>query len=1150
MYDAYSLNSIPDSGMPSGSVAVQLHLYYEDLKKEFFSYLSNIPFQFDLYISCREGVNANKLGSYFKKLKNVKNVCVKATQNRGRDIAPLYVLFRKEILSHKYFLHIHSKKSLYSGTERVAWRQKSLNMLLGSPSAIRRIFYMFERKNAGLIYPDAFEFNIPIVNSWLANKDTGMRLLEKLSLKYDEESFFSYPAGSFFWARTDAVKKLFLLNFEYEDFPEEAGQTDGTLAHALERVIAFASRGAGFDNLILDEDNGLVRINESDLTYRQIYDTDKDNLFEYLTNFDTISFDVFDTLITRKILRPDDIFLWLEKRTGIKDYLAIRKKAEGAANAKYGAKTTIEEIYAEFPVLLGIDKKRAAQLMAEEIACEKQLCVARRDMLWLAKRLHKAGKKLILVSDMYLPAEIISDLLENCGYEKSLWSDVYVSCDIGARKDGGTIWDIVAKKYPIMRKEKFIHLGDNMRSDYQLVGDRKMSAFFIPSGRALCKMSQFYDKLKGTIHKSLSIEESFYLGLLINVSLFNSPFCVRDGGIVRVQPFETGYAVFGPVMAAFCCYLIQSTKKTEKLLFLAREGKLLQKYYRLFCKNAGVAEAENEYFYGSRRAVGMASLFNDADALSMLLNSTGGYSGRIDRLFYARFGYKISETDAIELPKDRARVETVFSKYAKEIFSAAAKEREAYLAYTDRVFEDESKEYTVVDLGYAGTMQYFLSRLLNRKIGGKYLVCSKEPKPLALHCSCDSLYKYQGDWARTVFLRYSLMLESMLKIECGQLIKFQKTENGIEPVFGKVDYLTESEKILQKGAERFVGDLAALLNGSECRCDTELTEKIFEVFFACDTVQAPVLDKLFVEDSFTNAVKFLRYDSKTHTWVRTAKIRRYAASVVVPFDDDTNLIEALRNNLFGQAFADFEVIFVGSSECGAGLKKIRKIKKETGRVKILSEREYARNDQERALRNSEGEYICFLRKGDVIGAGELQRACLRAEKNRADFVLLRCGVHGKNDSGGPLGIEAEELGEGVAFTLLSRADLLEKQKLFSKKKQKVLFRFANEGYFVNGERSAGKGKIVSVLPLAAGEAPQTEACAERDRLRAENAELKKHVSNVYRSFSFRCGRFITWFPRKVRGALRCLKNKGLRYTLVRFFRGRLAAESYEKRKTE
>ena len=74
-------------------------------------------------------------------------------------------------------------------------------------------------------------------------------------------------------------------------------------------------------------------------------------------------------MITRKILRPDDIFLWLEKRTGIKDYLAIRKKAEGAANAKYGAKTTIEEIYAEFPVLLGIDEKRAAQLKAEEIAC-------------------------------------------------------------------------------------------------------------------------------------------------------------------------------------------------------------------------------------------------------------------------------------------------------------------------------------------------------------------------------------------------------------------------------------------------------------------------------------------------------------------------------------------------------------------------------------------------------------------------------------------------------------------------------------------------------------------------------------------------------------------------------------------------------------
>ena len=66
--------------------------------------------------------------------------------------------------------------------------------------------------------------------SWLKNEAGGRQLLEDLHVPFSS-GFFLYPAGSFFWAKTDALKPLFDREFRIEDFPEEQGQTDGTLAH-------------------------------------------------------------------------------------------------------------------------------------------------------------------------------------------------------------------------------------------------------------------------------------------------------------------------------------------------------------------------------------------------------------------------------------------------------------------------------------------------------------------------------------------------------------------------------------------------------------------------------------------------------------------------------------------------------------------------------------------------------------------------------------------------------------------------------------------------------------------------------------------------------------------------------------------------------
>jgi lipopolysaccharide biosynthesis protein len=132
------------------------------------------------------------------------------------------------------------------------WRLASVFDLIGSRDVVDRIVAEFDRSHdTGMI--GSRRFQLPNewkdeAAAWSANKTMTLDLLATMGMVADR---FSYFAGTMFWVRRSALEPLRQLDLSLASFPDEEGQQDGTLQHALERVfgmICSKIKGVGWDD--------------------------------------------------------------------------------------------------------------------------------------------------------------------------------------------------------------------------------------------------------------------------------------------------------------------------------------------------------------------------------------------------------------------------------------------------------------------------------------------------------------------------------------------------------------------------------------------------------------------------------------------------------------------------------------------------------------------------------------------------------------------------------------------------------------------------------------------------------------------------------------------------------------------------------------
>ncbi len=223
------------------SIAVAIHCFYPEALHMLISYLNNLPNHVHVYITTdtkqkKESILSQLQSVSFEKLQVV--IC----PNIGWDMAPFFVGLADIIQGYEYILKVHVKMSTNMKKESAKlWCEVLYEALLGSKDNINKILANFDlNSKLGVIAPPSYPpYALPIQGP---NHENMNLLLAKKGLHLPVDACIDFPVGGMFWCRSKALEPLFELDLHYEDFVStfsDPMQRDGTLAHALERLIFF-----------------------------------------------------------------------------------------------------------------------------------------------------------------------------------------------------------------------------------------------------------------------------------------------------------------------------------------------------------------------------------------------------------------------------------------------------------------------------------------------------------------------------------------------------------------------------------------------------------------------------------------------------------------------------------------------------------------------------------------------------------------------------------------------------------------------------------------------------------------------------------------------------------------------------------------------
>jgi FMN phosphatase YigB (HAD superfamily) len=470
------------------------------------------------------------------------------------------------------------------------------------------------------------------------------------------------------------------------------------------------------------------------------------------------SYDVFDTALTRLVLNPDHVHWVVGARlraqgivpTGEEHWRAARRKAEDGLRSRTPmSEITLAEIYSELAAAISLTQAQMRAAMAIELAEEIRLArpvEAIRDRI---NRNAREGRQQCFISDTYLTADEVNELLTSCGYAPLT---VHASSEYRKTKARGDLFAAVGAHHNI-RCRDMAHTGDNAVSDFSRARAAGCEAVLFEESRPTRREQiLFAAGTPGFLSSAIA-------GAARAARLEYAGSC--SAGIRTAST-----SVAGPLLTAYVLWVLLDVVKRggRTIYFLARDGQILHRICERLITYLKV-DVESRYLLGSRRAFFLAALPQDLDgaltsafalapsetALSVLISL--GFTAADSASIIAEAGISatqrastISKTglEAIgaRLSNSSARV----ADFIDRIASAKAATRQ-YFAQ-EGVFTAEIAY--VADLGWHGNLQLRMQRVIadQTRLSGYYIRLYRTPDEIA-----DDVRSWTNDdWPRGVLL--------------------------------------------------------------------------------------------------------------------------------------------------------------------------------------------------------------------------------------------------------------------------------------------------------------------------------------------------------------------------------------------------------------
>ncbi len=326
-------------------------------------------------------------------------------------------------------------------------------------------------------------------------------------------------------------------------------------------------------------------------------------LLEEIDRHDVISFDIFDTLLVRKVYEPKDVFTLLDLEYGERyPFVFSEERIRAQRELEEKGETDIYRIYRRLrennPCLA---QKECDGLREREIEKERMLLTLRRRMADCLEYCLEKGKTVYLVSDMYLPEKILAGLLGSFGITR--YDGLFVSCDYGVPKEKGLFLEV---KKQMKKGSVCLHVGDHPTADKKAAEESGMDSFLIFSPMRMLEISACSQAL---VHLG-GIESRVMLGLMA-AEIFNDPFILyhSEGKPLMVRNRSFGYVFVAPLVLSFLVWMIGKLQEDGKgkkaaVLFAARDGWLVREIYHMLVKAFRLPELPgSRYLLISRKAV-------------------------------------------------------------------------------------------------------------------------------------------------------------------------------------------------------------------------------------------------------------------------------------------------------------------------------------------------------------------------------------------------------------------------------------------------------------------------------------------------------------------------------------------------------------------